>query len=138
MTEVRDSAGRSVSYEYDTAKRLTDVIDAGGRAWEYRYDDSAHPYKRTHVVAQPENVVVLENTYDAAGRVVEQSMTGQNPAALPTWTFDYTESDGALTAVEMTNPAGVVQRGRARCRGVGGRRREVRRHPGRADHHLCA
>lgn len=110
VSEVHDSAGRSVFYEYDAAKRLTDVVDAGGRAWEYRYEDGAHPSKRTHVVAQPENVVVLENTYDAAGRVAGQTMTGQNPAALPTWTFDYTESGGVLTAVEMTNPAGVVQR----------------------------
>ena len=111
VTSIADSAGRSVSYSYDSAKRLTGFVDVAGREWRYRYDDPAFADKRTAVVAHPEGTVVLENRYDAAGRVDRQRTPGQNPAALPTWGFTYTtDGAGKIVATEMTTPAGVRQR----------------------------
>ena len=111
VTSIADSAGRSVSYSYDSAKRLTAFVDVAGREWRYRYDDPAFAHKRTAVVAHPEGTVVLENHYDAAGRVDRQRTPGQNPAALPTWGFTYTtDGAGKIVATEMTTPAGVRQR----------------------------
>ena len=110
ITRIDDSAGRSVTYGYDGSKRLTTFTDVAGRQWAFGYTNPTFPNKRTSVSAQPENITLLTNVYDANGRVASQTVPGQNGSALPTWTFDYTvNGSGKVTAAEATNPSGVTQ-----------------------------
>lgn len=90
----------SVAYTYDAAGDLTTVTDAAGGVWTFAYD-SAH---RIVSVREPRHhqlgasAPILENHYDAAGRVDWQDdRLGRRT------TFDY--APGATT---VTDPAGKV------------------------------
>ena len=68
VSEVRDSTGRVVRYGY-TGSNLTSVVDARGNTWTYTYDGSHQLLTRT----DPNSHLDVENDYDAAGRVIEQT-----------------------------------------------------------------
>ncbi|MFD2256890.1 RHS repeat-associated core domain-containing protein [Luteolibacter algae] len=71
ISSVSDSTSRSVVFGY-TGDDLTSVTDVEGKATAYGYD-SAH---RVTWVKDPENRTVVENDYDAKGRVIVQRNKG--------------------------------------------------------------
>src|SRR5262249_31391434 len=84
-------------FTYDAAGNITSVRDARG-------------------------VVFIRNTYDAKGRVIQQTQAPRaaagNPGTVgfpattvstPTWTFQYTDrADGTIAKTRVTDPRGMV------------------------------
>jgi RHS repeat-associated protein len=89
ITKVTDSTGREVKYTYSGVGDLATVTDALGGVTEYTYD-SAHCLK---TIKDPRGNVILTNTYDGQGRVVEQRDGLEN-----LWKLEYNE--GATVVVE--------------------------------------
>jgi RHS repeat-associated protein len=91
ITLVKDSTGREVKYGYSAAGDLATVTDALGGVTEYTYD-SAH---RLETIKDPRGNVILKNTYDGQGRVVEQRDGLEN-----LWTLEYKEGETIVTEPE--------------------------------------
>jgi RHS repeat-associated protein len=91
ITLVKDSTGREVKYGYSVAGDLATVTDALGGVTEYTYD-SAH---RLKTIKDPRGNVILKNTYDGQGRVVEQRDGLEN-----LWTLEYKEGETIVTEPE--------------------------------------
>jgi len=91
ITSVKDSTGREVKYTYSGAGDLATVTDALGGITEYTYD-SAH---RIKTIKDPRGNVVLKNTYDGQGRVVEQKDGLEN-----LWKLEYKEGETVVTEPE--------------------------------------
>lgn len=72
ISSVSDSTSRSVSFGY-TGDDLVSVTDVEGKATTYGYD-AAH---RVTSVKDPENRTIIENDYDAKGRVIVQRNKGE-------------------------------------------------------------
>lgn len=89
LVSVSDQAGQTVAVENDAAGRIVGMTTPDGRRWGFRYDSAgnlttiAYPDERTRTftyddrhqlltATDPLGVTYLSNTYDAAGRVVEQ------------------------------------------------------------------
>lgn len=68
LTTVTDVAGRTVSYSYSPSGDLTQVEDATGGITTYTYDAN----HRITSITDPNGNVIVQNTYDAQGRVIEQ------------------------------------------------------------------
>lgn len=88
ITSVKDSTGREVKYTYSEAGNLKTVTDALGGVTEYSYD-SEH---RITSITDPKENVILQNTYDSQGRVVEQRDGLEN-----LWKLDYKEGETIVT-----------------------------------------
>jgi len=67
LTSVTGPTGRSVDYTF-TGGNLTGVTGLEGATWAYAYDG----LERLLTVTDPEGVTIVDNTYDAFDRVVEQ------------------------------------------------------------------
>ncbi|MDQ3724801.1 MAG: right-handed parallel beta-helix repeat-containing protein [Actinomycetota bacterium] len=91
ITSVKDSTGREVKYTYSGAGDLTTVTDPLGGVTEYTYD-SAH---RLKTIKDPRGNVILKNTYDAQGRVIEQRDGLEN-----LWKLEYKENETVVTEPE--------------------------------------
>ncbi len=91
ITSVKDSTGREVKYGYSGAGDLATVTDALGGVTEYTYD-AAH---RIKTIKDPRGNVVLKNTYDGQGRVVEQKDGLEN-----LWNLEYKPSETIVTEPE--------------------------------------
>ncbi len=91
ITSVKDSTGREVKYGYSVAGDLATVTDALGGVTEYTYD-SAH---RLKTIKDPRGNVILKNTYDGQGRVVEQLDGLEN-----LWKLDYKAAETVVTEPE--------------------------------------
>jgi YD repeat-containing protein len=91
VTELSDSAGRTVTYGYDESGNLTSVTGVDGATWGYGYD--SNHYMTTF---DSPNGGATTNDYDSSGRV-----TAQSDAIGRETTFSY--SGGTTT---VTNPAG--------------------------------
>jgi RHS repeat-associated protein len=91
ITSVKDSTGREVKYTYSTAGDLATVTDALGGVTAYTYD-SAH---RLKTIKDPRGNVILKNTYDPQGRVVEQRDGLEN-----LWKLEYEEGETIVTEPE--------------------------------------
>ncbi|MFG3053820.1 fibronectin type III domain-containing protein [Kitasatospora sp. NPDC048239] len=86
--------GRTTSYGYDTAKRLTTVTTADG-ATTYGYD----PGGRLTTVTDPAGHLLVTNTYDpATGRVVAQAQNGGSRLTLA-----WDAASGTATAKDAEN-----------------------------------
>ena len=90
LTTLTDSVGRTVTLEYDPQGRLLQLTDPIGRVVQYSYDaagslaretdpnggvtqysyDTAHRLVR---ITDPRGILLVENTYDEAGRVIAQA-----------------------------------------------------------------
>jgi RHS repeat-associated protein len=68
IASVKDSSGREVKYGYSTTGDLATVTDALGGVTEYIYDTE----HRLKSIKDPRGNVILRNTYDGQGRIVEQ------------------------------------------------------------------
>ncbi|HET8956554.1 MAG TPA: DUF6531 domain-containing protein [Solirubrobacterales bacterium] len=91
ITAVKDSTGREVKYGYSTAGDLSTVTDVLGGVTEYTYD-TAH---RLTTTKDPRGNVILTNTYDGQGRIVEQRDGLEN-----LWTLEYKEGETIVTEPE--------------------------------------
>ena len=91
VTLVKDSTGREVKYAYSSAGDLATVTDALGGVTEYTYD-SAH---RLKTIKDPRGNVILKNTYDGQGRIVEQRDGLEN-----LWTLEYKAGETLVTEPE--------------------------------------
>ncbi len=72
ISSVSDSTARSVGFGY-TGDNLTSVSDVEGKATTYGYD-AAH---RVTWTKDPESRTIIENDYDAKGRVIVQRNKGE-------------------------------------------------------------
>jgi RHS repeat-associated protein len=68
ITLVKDSTGREVKFAYSAAGDLESVTDALGGVTKYAYDAS----HRLTSITDPRGNVILKNTYDSQGRIIEQ------------------------------------------------------------------
>ena len=91
ITLVKDSTGREVKYGYSGAGDLATVTDALGGITEYTYDAS----HRLKTIKDPRGNVILKNTYDGQGRVVEQRDGLEN-----LWKLEYLPGETVVTEPE--------------------------------------
>jgi YD repeat-containing protein len=97
VTSANDSAGRTVTYSYDAAGRLSRVIDANGGLTTYQYDAA----NRMVSITDPNHITYITNVYNAAGQVIEQTL-GDGTSK---YRFAYTGATGA-TRTDLTDPNG--------------------------------
>lgn len=69
LTTVTDPSSRVVTYSYDALGNLTQVKNPNNEITKYEYDSEHHITK----VTDPRNNVVVNNVYDAEGRVTQQT-----------------------------------------------------------------
>ena len=91
ITSVKDSTGREVKYTYSGAGDLATATDVLGGVTEYTYD-AEH---RIKTIKDPRGNVILKNTYDGQGRVVEQRDGVEN-----LWKLEYKENETIVTEPE--------------------------------------
>ncbi|RYJ22027.1 Rhs-family protein [Streptomyces sp. L-9-10] len=72
IISARDNTGRTTGYTYDTAGRLETVTDPAGKVSRYTYDGTTN---RVRTAVDARGVTYMSNTFDAAGRVKEQTLT---------------------------------------------------------------
>lgn len=102
LTEATLDDGRSVRYGY-TGDLLTSVTDLGGATTTYGYDSGS----RLTTITGPDGHALLQQSYDSAGRVAEQ--TAADGAVT---SFVYEEEDEDDTDVRythVTTPDGGVR-----------------------------
>jgi YD repeat-containing protein len=100
VTQAHDlTAGRTVSYSYDSQLRLTQVTDAAGGVTAYTYDGTS---SRIKTITDARGIVYLTNDYDANGRVIRQTQADST-----TYEFAYTlDGSGNVTQTDVTDPRG--------------------------------
>jgi RHS repeat-associated protein len=91
ITSVKDSTGREVKYSYSGAGDLATVTDALGGVTEYTYD-AAH---RLKTIKDARGSVILKNTYDEQGRVIEQRDGLEN-----LWKLEYAPNETTVIEPE--------------------------------------
>ncbi|MGW2722394.1 RHS repeat-associated core domain-containing protein [Streptomyces sp. NPDC001492] len=103
VTGARDNTGRTTSYGYDSTGRLETVTDPAGKVSSYTYDGTSN---RIKTAKDARGIVYMTNTYDANGRVKQQTLAeGQE------YSFAYTTTGtGQVTATQVTEPGGAVRR----------------------------
>ncbi|MGW2055007.1 RHS repeat-associated core domain-containing protein [Streptomyces sp. NPDC001840] len=102
---ARDNIGRTTGYTYDSAGRLETVTDPAGKVSRYTYDGTSN---RIKTAVDARGITYMSNTFDADGRVREQTLTEGAK-----YTFDYTKTGsgaGRVTAASVTQPGGAVRR----------------------------
>ncbi|MFD8917445.1 RHS repeat-associated core domain-containing protein [Streptomyces sp. NPDC059569] len=103
VTGAKDNAGRTTAYTYDTAGRLDTVTDPAGKVSRYTYDGTTN---RVRTAVDARGITYMSNTFDAAGRVKEQTLTEGAKYA-----FEYTQTGaGKITSATVTQPGGAVRR----------------------------
>ena len=88
ITLVKDSTGREVKFGYSAAGDLETVTDALGGVTKYGYD-SQH---RITSITDPRGNVILKNTYDSQGRIIEQRDGLEN-----LWKLEYKTGETIVT-----------------------------------------
>ena len=102
ITQVNDNAGRTVRYQYDTSGRLWKVTDPVGNVEQYGYDTA----NRMTSVTDRRGHVMVTNVYDANGRVQQQTL-----ADGAVWQFSYQlDAAGNVIQTNITDPRGFVER----------------------------
>ncbi len=94
ITAIADPIGRTVTYTYGPAG-LTSVTDPAGGVTQYSYDGQG----RMLTLTDPRGITYLTNTYDANGRVVQQTQADGG-----VWQLSYTTTAGAVTQTVVTGP----------------------------------
>ncbi|MCP1456107.1 RHS repeat-associated core domain-containing protein [Pseudomonas kilonensis] len=105
ITQANDNMGRTVSYTYDSNGNLWTVTDANGGVETYTYDSS----HQMLTITRPNGNVLLSNSYDANGRVSQQTLGSGSPVA-GTYQFAYTLSGSQVTQTDVTDPRGNIER----------------------------
>ncbi|MFE4177251.1 RHS repeat-associated core domain-containing protein [Streptomyces sp. NPDC056909] len=102
---AKDNTGRTTGYTYDSAGRLETVTDPAGMVSRYSYDGTSN---RIKTAVDARGITYMSNTFDANGRVKEQTLTEGAK-----YTFDYTTTGtgaGRITSANVTEPGGAVRR----------------------------
>jgi RHS repeat-associated protein len=113
VSQVTDSTGRTVHYDYDASERLVAVTDLAGGVTQYGYD-SQH---RMTTITDARSITFLTNTYDVNSRVCQQQQAdggiftlyyvtadiASNPDSLQL--LQQGESGGPITQAPCTGPA---------------------------------
>jgi RHS repeat-associated protein len=89
LTQITDPVGRSLNLTYDSSDRITSIGDPIGRKVSYSYSGESlatvtdpaggittfayDSQGRLSQMADPRGIVVFQNTYDANGRVIQQT-----------------------------------------------------------------
>jgi RHS repeat-associated protein len=105
LTNITDSAGRSVTYLYDNYGNLTSVSGPNGIA-TYTYGDA---FSVHHMIGIDEGSGIYTNQYDSRGRVIKQSHAGGDI------TFEYLQPKRKTKATTtIKDSSGVVLSTRVR------------------------
>ncbi|MFD8970685.1 RHS repeat-associated core domain-containing protein [Streptomyces sp. NPDC059568] len=102
---AKDNTGRTTGYTYDSTGRLETVTDPAGKVSRYTYDGTSN---RIRTAVDARGITYMANTFDADGRVREQTLTEGAK-----YTFDYTKTGtgvGRVTSASVTEPGGAVRR----------------------------
>ena len=97
VTQVTDPLGRTIQYAYDANNNLIRVTDPAGGTWQYSYDSSG----RLETITDPRGILTERNTYDSAGRVIQQVQADGG-----TFQISYQVTAGTVTGVTATDPNG--------------------------------
>jgi YD repeat-containing protein len=97
VQQVTDPTGRSVFYTYDANDRLSLVTDPLGNVTRYTHDVEG----RLETITDPRGIVTERNTYDSAGRVIQQVQADGG-----TFQIAYQVTAGTITGVTETDPNG--------------------------------
>jgi RHS repeat-associated protein len=95
ITQIVDAIGRKTSFAYDGSNNLASTMDPAGEITQYSYDGS----HRVTSIILPNGNTLLQNTYDAQGRVTTQK-NGRGFA----WTYAY--GSPAVGQTTITDPRG--------------------------------
>lgn len=104
IATATDNIGRSVSYSYDTSKRLISVTDMVGNTEQYGYTDPADLTRMTTITDKRGNLATA-NVYDSSGRVTKQTLADGT-----FWQFGYVNgaNPNIATQTTVTDPRGYV------------------------------
>ena len=122
LTEIQDTAGRSIRLDYDANGRITLITDPIGRTVQYAYDGAGnlisaadpngnltqYTYDGFHqilTVVDPRGHTVVSNTYDGDRRVV----TYQTDAKGNPTTYEYEALDRVTTVTDALGNVTVHQ-----------------------------
>ena len=100
VMRAEDNHGRHLEYEYDDSGRLVLVQDSNGFVERYTYDSKGQMLTIS-VNARP----LLINEYDAAGNLVEQTMSDGRK-----FRYRYTTVDNKPNGAEIIDPRGYLTR----------------------------
>jgi RHS repeat-associated protein len=104
VSQIKDNAGRTVTYGYDAQVRLTSVTDPAGGVTQSTWD--AINTDRLLTITDARGITSLTNEYDAAGRVARQTFADGT-----SYQFAYTlDVNGKIIQTDVTNPRGYVRR----------------------------
>ena len=101
VTSVTDSIGDVARYSYDAKGRLATVTDPSGRTTRYKYDDR----DLVLTIVKPDGTVWLENTFDAARRLISDRIYGKKTS----YRY-YIDKDGHVSATEIFGYDGSIGR----------------------------
>ncbi len=99
VTMITDPIGRTVLYAYSSNNDLASVTDSAGGVTQYAYDASHHVTS----ITQPNGATLLQNTYDAQGRVIMQA-NGRGFS----WTFAYNTPGVGQTTITDARGATTI------------------------------
>ncbi len=103
ITQISDPIGRTVQYTYNSQGTLATVTDPAGGVTSYSYDSN----NNLTTVTDARGVTVAQNTYDANGRVVQQTRAdGGAFAASYTLLNPATPSTSPVLSATVTDPQG--------------------------------
>jgi RHS repeat-associated protein len=103
ISQITDNIGRSFSYTYDSGRRLTEVTDPANNKRIYTWDTTNN---RILSIRDPNGHTMVANEYNAAGRVVRQTLADGS-------TFQYaytTDANGRIMQTDVTDRRGTVRR----------------------------
>lgn len=105
ITQAVDNVGRTVAYAYDTTGRLATVTDANGGVTTYTWDSA----NRVQSIKDARGTTYITNTYDANDRITRQVLA-DGTAYQFVYTVTGTAPNTRVTAVEVTDPRGIMRR----------------------------
>jgi RHS repeat-associated protein len=107
ITKAVDNIGRTVTYTYDSSKRLQTATDPNGGITTYAWDTTNNRIISVQRPRQyPSGPVFVTNTYDPNGRVQRQTFVDGSM-----WQFAYTlDANGNVTEADATDPNGNLRK----------------------------
>jgi RHS repeat-associated protein len=104
VSQVTDSTGRTVHYDYDASERLVAVTDPAGGVTHYSYD-SQH---RMTTITDARGIVFLTNTYDVNSRVCRQQQADGGVFTLYYVTADIASSPDSTLLLQQAESGGPI------------------------------
>jgi RHS repeat-associated protein len=107
VTSATDNIGRTVSYTYDTSRRMQTVTDPDGGITTYTWDTTNNRITAVQRPRQnPNGPAAVTNSYDSNGRVQTQTLPDSK-----TWQFAYTlDGSGKVIETDVTDPNSNVRK----------------------------